>query len=76
MIMFDSVFENDVNRYGTQPCPAQCLRHSRFENDVNRYGTQPAGIRRRQRNGFENDVNRYGTQPPEHRFSKCSLRMM
>ena len=39
------LFENDVNKYGTQA--SSSLHHNKimFENDVNKYGTQAQALR-------------------------------
>ena len=36
----NTLFENDVNMYGTQTSKLYKLAESGFENDVNMYGTQ------------------------------------
>ena len=59
---FATLFENDVNQYGTQTVAPAGIITFAFENDVNQYGTQTDSFPVCVVALFENDVNQYGTQ--------------
>ena len=57
-----TMFENDVEMYGTQTIPFKGIHHLMFENDVEMYGTQTPPASPESLDPFENDVEMYGTQ--------------